>query len=758
MFGKLLKGLAGGKPTEPPSAPAPSPNPATTEADRLIAAGNAAEQAGNVAQACEHYRAAIQAAPRYARAHLNLGIGLEALGEADQAIAAYEATLAIDPAHAPACYNLGRLLFLRDALDRAEPLLRQALASNPGFVDARVVLARLLEQKNDLAAAVAELESALRARPDHLGMLHNQADLLVRLGRLEDAEAALRRAVGAAPDDFDANYRLACLLAQAQKPAEAEEFFDEALRCNPDSFEARVMLADLLLSHGQLEAAAEQTEAALKLRPDSTHLLFNQGLVLKRMARNADAEAAFRRILELDPTYVRAWLMLGAMLVSRSRVREALEVFAEGRRHCPDAFELESPELFALNCLADIPPDELFRRHADFGRRLEQAEVAFGAHANLPDPFRRLRIGFLSADLQYHVVAFFLIPLLEHRDRSAVEVVCYSAGDTADRHTATLRSLSDLWRPVARMPAHEVAELIHRDRVDILVDLAGHSGVPNLRVFAQQPAPVQVSWLGYLNTTGLTRIQYRITDARCDPPGLTDRLHTEKLVRLPHAQWCYRPLEDVPVQPEPPLVRNGHVTFGSFNQTAKISPLVRRLWGEILVRLPGARLLVMGVMDPRAQEDLHADLERMGVDRGRVEMAPFMAPAQYLEVLGTVDIGLDTTPFSGGTTTLDALWMGVPVVTLPGVRSWSRSAASILAVAGLQDWTAQSEEDYVRLAVGFAGQPERLRALRTSLRATLSASPLMDTTMFARDMETAWRDMWRAWCARVDAAVWQDDA
>jgi predicted O-linked N-acetylglucosamine transferase (SPINDLY family) len=290
--------------------------------------------------------------------------------------------------------------------------------------------------------------------------------------------------------------------------------------------------------------------------------------------------------------------------------------------------------------------------------------------------------------------------------------------------------------------------MIHRDRIDILVDLAGHSGTPNLRVFAQRPAPVQATWVGYLNTTGLTRIQYRISDDHCDPPGLTDRYHTEKLIRLPHSQWCYRPFVEVACESQAPFESNSHVTFGSFNQTVKITPGVRKLWGEILTQVPDSRLLVVGVVDNRAREDLLRDLENAGVDRSRVTMLSYVPFEEYYRSFGRVDIALDTMPFSGGTTTCDALWMGTPVVTAPGVRSWSRSAASILATLGMQDWIAESPEDYVRRAVQFARNPSTIAQLRKSLRSRMLGSPLMDKGGFARDMEQAYRRMWQSWCSQ----------
>ncbi len=747
MLGKILK-LFGTDKSAPAQAPTGASKTGFEDADLLIADGNRAEESGDLVKACECYRAAVNLASGYATAHLNLGIGLETIGNLDEACQSYRAALAIDPADVFANYNLGRQLFSRNAIAEAQPLLQRAIAGNADFVDARVVLARLLENNGDLDGAAVELEQALRVRPDYFGALSNYADLLMKLRRPDDAIAALRRAVAAQPADSEANYKLAYLLAEAGKGDEAERFAQQAVRSNPNFANARALLVNLYLARGSLADAATQAEAALKLRPQWLDLLFDYGLILKRIARQAEAEAAFRRAIEIDATYVRAYQMLGAVLISQGRIRDALDTFAEGRKHSADAFDLESPELFALNCQDDITIEELFARHVDFGRRLEQSHPArFAAFDNIPDPGRRLRVGFVSADFQYHVVPLFLLPFLEERDRSAIEVYCYSTGDTADSYTERLRALADVWRAASRMPPADVADLIHADGVDILVDLAGHSGTPNLRVFAHRPAPVQATWVGYLNTTGLSRIQYRISDLQCDPPGLTDRFHTEQLLRLPNSQWCYRPFVEVEYQHEAPFVRNGHITFGSFNQTVKITSAVRKLWGRILTQAADAKLVVVGVVDDRAREDLYLDLEQAGVDRARVTMIPYIAIEEYYRWFGRVDIALDTMPFSGGTTTFDALWMGAPVITCPGARSWSRSAASILTTLGLTECIAESPDDYVRRAVQLAANPARIAQMRQSLRARMLESPLMDKRLFARNMEQAFRQMWQAWCS-----------
>ena len=270
-------------------------------------------------------------------------------------------------------------------------------------------------------------------------------------------------------------------------------------------------------------------------------------------------------------------------------------------------------------------------------------------------------------------------------------------------------------------------------------------------MFARRPAPVQVSWLGYLQTTGLSRIDWRITDARADPPGEAERLHTERLARLPHAQWCYRPPVDLEHAAAPPCLERGYVTFGSFNAVPKLGHAVRRCWAEVLAAVPGARLHFAGVPDGRVREDLVRDFSLAGVAGDRLSFAPRVAPADYFRQFDGVDLVLDTFPCGGGTTTLDALWMGVPVLTLAGDRSVGRSALSILGELGLDAWVARSAEEYVRLAQAFAGDASTLAALRTSLRERLRASALMDEAGFARDMEALLRGLWREWCAKAVA-------
>jgi protein O-GlcNAc transferase len=484
------------------------------------------------------------------------------------------------------------------------------------------------------------------------------------------------------------------------------------------------------------------------MRPGWAQLWFFRGVMLNRMHRDAEGEAALRRAIELEPRLSEAYRILGTALLGQLRPADALRAYEAGRPYDAAGY-IRASELVALNFSDEISSEELFERHRAFGREIEQSCAPLVARfANERDPERKLRVGYVSGDFHYHAVSTFLLPLLERHDRSRFAVHCYSISDVADNVTARIVKSVDVWRSEPFIPRAELAALIHRDSVDILVDLTGHSSLPSFDVFARRPAPVQAAWLGYLCTTGLTRMDYRITDAYSDPQA-SERLHTETLVRLPRPQWCYRPFAAVDVPPVPPRARNGFVTFGSFNYAAKLSRSARRLWAGILKRVPGSRLLSLGIPEGAARDTILRDLAEDGVDAGRVSFEPRMSLERYLARIGDVDIALDSTPYSGGTTTCDCLWMGVPVVTLPGTRSVSRSAGSLLQAMGLSEWIAASPEDYVRIAAERAGDADALARLRGSLRERMRASVLMDEPGFARDMEAAYRQMWRSWCARA---------
>ena len=621
------------------------------------------------------------------------------------------------------------------------------MAHANNFADALIAEGNKAESSGNLGEACEQYRKAVAAAP---GYAKAHLNLGIGLEAVGDVDAAIRSyeaALAIDRGDAYANYNLGKVLCGRGAFERAESLLRAALDRKPEFPEALVVLSNVHDSKGNLDAALAGLELALEQRPDWAGALFNYAGVLRKLDRLSEAETALRRAIAVDPGLVPAYGLLGLVLRGLARIPEAVEVLEAARKLDPERFDIESTALFILTCWDEISSDALFTRHKDFGTRLERAVARrFEPFGNSRDPERRLRVGYVSGDFYSHPVSLFAIPMFERHDRSACEVFCYSTGSKADKVTRQVRARADVWRDGASMSDAGLAETINRDGIDILVDLSGHSGTFRVVVFAQQPAPVQVTWLGYLNTTGLTRIQYRLCDRHTDPPGVTDRFHTEALVRLPHSQWCYRQFVSIDCAEAPPFTHNGFITFGSFNNALKLTPSTRRLWAEILTRLPDSRLVFAGVPQGPVRDGLIRDFERAGVAADRLAIFPRVALAEYYRLFNTVDLALDATPYSGGTTTCDTLWMGVPVVTVPGTRSVSRSAASILATVGLSDWIAASPEDYVRLAVKHAGDRAVVAELRQTLRERMRRSPLMDELQFARDVEDAYRRMWRTWC------------
>jgi predicted O-linked N-acetylglucosamine transferase (SPINDLY family) len=349
-------------------------------------------------------------------------------------------------------------------------------------------------------------------------------------------------------------------------------------------------------------------------------------------------------------------------------------------------------------------------------------------------------------------VAFFIEPLLAAHNRDRVEITCYANLLQPDPMTQRLRGIADRWRNVWGLDDNKLTQLVRSDGIDILVDLAGHTNGNRLRAFGRKPAPVQVAWLGYPNTTGLREMDYRLTDEWADPPGANDELYTETLVRLPHGFLCYKPLEDCPDVAPLPAVRNGHVTFGCFNNSAKISSPVLDAWSEILNTVPESHFLLKSrqLHGPGLHQRFREEFARRGIAPERIEMLGSVnSTLDHLALYGRVDIALDTFPYNGTTTTCEALWMGVPVVVLAGDRHAGRVGVSLLHGIGMDELIAASPDEYRQLAIDLAGDRDRLAAYRAMLRSRMQNAPVMDATGFARDIEEAFRDMWRRWCERT---------
>jgi predicted O-linked N-acetylglucosamine transferase (SPINDLY family) len=454
-----------------------------------------------------------------------------------------------------------------------------------------------------------------------------------------------------------------------------------------------------------------------------------------------------QKAVEARPDRPELWANLARVLMETGEMQEGIELLKRAIEKMPDNAQAHSNFLLRLHQMPELDPHKLFEEHKRWGRIHAPASLAKTAHHNTPDPDRRLRVGYISPDFRRHSVAYFFESLLDGHDRRDVEVYGYGNVEFPDQVTERLMEKFDNYRNLCDSSDQAAAELIEQDRIDILVDLAGHSADNRLLVLARKPAPIQVTYLGYPGTTGMDAVDYRLTDVRADPPEL-QQFYTEELVFLPDGFLCYRPPDFAPLVTPLPADQVGHITFGSFNNNCKINPAVIRLWAEVLKANLNSRLLLKlkGGDEPLIRDRYLGEFEEVGLSRTRVDVCGWKSPAEHLQTYGRMDIALDTYPYNGTTTTCEALWMGAPTVSLVGKCHASRVGLSILTCLGLEFFAASSPKEYVARAAALAANRPALAQIRSSMRARIAASGLCHAKGFAGQVETAYRQMWRRWC------------
>jgi len=494
----------------------------------------------------------------------------------------------------------------------------------------------------------------------------------------------------------------------------AQLLFEDVLELNPEHADALHFLGLTGQRIRDLGFAMEYFERSIAARPGDAVFHNNLGSVLVQAGRTEEAAVFFRKALEIDPNLNIAHINL----------------------------------IFVMVLLESARPEEVYAEHVAWAKihadpLLAQAKP----HNNSRDPERRLRLGYLSADFRQHALSYFIEPALARHDSVAFEVFCYHSGRIVDDVTRRLARHVDHWHEIIDLDDEQAAELIRREGIDILVDLSGHLRDNRLMVCARKPAPIQLTYLAYPNTTGMSAMDYRITDPVCDPPGATERFYRETLVRLPRCMWCYQPRADMPAVFMSPAQKSGRVTFASMNGVSKVTTRMLSLWGRILGEVPGSHIVLTTVPE-QGRARIRDVLAQAGVAAERISMHDRVPTKDFWAFYAGIDIMLDTFPMNGGTTTCEALWLGVPVITRSGDIFQSRAGLSILGSLGLDDLVAGSDEGYVRIAVDLARDSARLAALRAGLRERMRASPLTDARGYARDLESAYRGIWRKWCSR----------
>ncbi len=605
---------------------------------------------------------------------------------------------------------------------------------------------------NEAAIAYAQ---ALRAAPRNFDACHLSGLVALQQGRNPEARDLLAKARQLDPRSPACAMRLGLALMATGQSAQAGPHFLAAVQLNPEFVEGWDNLAYCHKAADRLPDAIVCHERAVALNPKGAASWYNFGLTLSLAGRISDALACHDRALTADSAYAKAHFGRAQALQQSHRLTEAIAAYDVFLRHSPNHHEAQSYRLFALNYLDGISAGELFREHVAYGHRL--AGPVAPAPVRDPDPARRLRVAVLSPDLRAHSCAYFLEPLLRHLDPARFELYLYHDHFREDAVSRRLRPLAAVWRNFVGQPTPALEAAIRADAPDILVDLAGHTGLTNrLPLFARQPAPVQVSYLGYPNTTGVPAIGWRFTDAIADPPGEADTLATEQLVRFAPTAWCYAPPDKTPEVAPLPAASGRGITFGCFNNLAKISATTLELWAGVLRAVPHSRLLLKGrgLSDALVRDRYLARFTAAGIAPDRLELAERTARTEdHLALYGQVDIALDTFPYHGTTTTCEALWMGVPVVTLLGDRHAARVSASLLTAAGHPEWIANDAAGYAAIAVNLASDPVRLAAIRAALRAELQASSLLDHTGQAERFGRALRECWAVACGKSELAM-----
>lgn len=700
--GKKFKHCCEGKVASRPSSPAA---PAPAETNQLVALFNA----GRYAEVESQARLLLVRYPNSGIAWKILGAALQLQGK--DALPALTKSTELSPDNAEAHYNLA-------------------------------VAKKRLGLIND---AVSSYRRALKIDPNYAEAHNNLGNALKDLGQLDDAVACYRRALQLKPKFADTHYSLGNTLKNLGRRDEAVASYQQALKLKPDFAAAHNNLGATLKELGRFEEASVCYRRFVALEPGSAEAHCNLGVALKWLGQLDNAIASYHRAIELKPDYAEAHSNLGTAFKDLGQIDNALNCYRRALQIKSDMVEPFTNLLFTLNYTASLSPIERLEEAREYGRMLSDKVTApFTAWRGAAHP-ERLRVGMVSGDLCNHPVGYFLESLLAQLDPKRIELIAYPTDPKTDSLTQRIKPYFSSWRPLFGLNDEAAAKLIHADGVHVLLDLSGHTGNNRLPVFAWKPAPVQACWLGYFATTGVAEMDYFLADA----VGVSETQRndfTESVWYLPDTRLCFSPPEiDLPVSPLPAL-SNGHITFASFQNFPKIGDAALALWADILAALPDARLRLQckQLSDPAVVAQLTTRLRQQGIDPERVALHGFAPRGVYLATHAEVDLLLDTFPYPGGTTTCEALWMGVPTLTLAGDTLLARQGASLLGAAGLDEWITSNPADYVAHAIALAGDLPKLASLRASLREQVRVSPLFDAVRFTRNFELALWGMWQA--------------
>ncbi|HQX27214.1 MAG TPA: tetratricopeptide repeat protein [Alphaproteobacteria bacterium] len=687
--------------------------------------------------------------------HHTLGNILNARGRLDEAIAHYKKALEKAPDTPDFLNNLGATLIALCRYDEALPLFQKILEKDPKSFNALSNIGAALQNRKQYEEALEYYAQAITVKPDAFNVRYNVAQIFKSLGRQAEALAGYEQVLELKPDHTNALLNAAHILRVQNRFDEAMDYFskiptldaDEETRAN-----AHANRGQILHRKGNCEEAIREYKRALEFLPDAAEILSNLGVSYNAVGQYEEALECYEKSLVLQPGTDETYNNISGTLKNLGRLEESMACCRKAMELAPHKSWIYSNLLLAMIYSAEVTPEDLLAETQKFDEKHARPALRTRELVRDPEPDRKLNIGYVTADFCKHPVNYFFEPLLSLHDHAQFEIYAYANLEREDEITERLRKKFDHWHDIAFMDDDAVADLIEKDRIDILMDISGHTRGNRLMVFARKPAPVQVTWLAYPATTGMQAMDYRITDSYAEPPGMTEQYNVEKLWRLPEIFCCYQAHENSPPVTGYPLFEdNGYITFGCFNNFAKVTDPVLETWGKIMAQVPDSRLMleIPGINLPAFRANVEERLKRHGIPLERTVLERRIKSNQFV-LYNEIDIALDPFPCVGGTTSMDTLWMGVPFVTLAGKHFGARMGVTILTNAGLQELIAENREEYIKIAVDLATNRARLKTLRHDLREKIATSPLMNQQSFTRNMENAYREMWRKYCAEKE--------
>jgi predicted O-linked N-acetylglucosamine transferase (SPINDLY family) len=705
---------------------------------------------GRLDEAIAAYRDALRLKPDFAGAQNNLGVALRAVGDLRESQAAFRAAIKINPDFAEAHNNLGNLLIDAGRFDDAIVACERATALKPGYGDAFNNLGNALIGKRLIDQAIAAYRRALQINSNHAEAWNNLGIALYESHALDDSIAAVGQALQLRPEYAEAHNNLGNTLRRLGRIADAIAAYQSAINLKPAYAQAHNNLGVILWETGSHEQAIASCQKALQLKPDFAEAHNSLGNVLRDIGDLDKAMVHYQIALEMNPDYAEAHSNLAVVLKDQARHDEAIEHASRAIAIRPD-HPAHSNLIYLLHFHPDADPSAIAREQTNWHRlHADPLASKIAPHPNVRDPQRRLHIGYVAPYFRRHVVGLNILPLLREHSHEQFEIFCYSDVIRPDPVTEQCKGFADCWRNIVCLDDDRVAELIRGDQIDILIDLSLHLSGNRLLVLARKPAPVQATFAGYPGSTGLRTIDYRITDSFLEPTKTDAPNSFEKAAHLT-SFWCYDEsamtagMNEVPQISPLPAQNAGHITFGCLNNFCKVNDRILQLWACVLQAVPDSHLILLAPTGLARRRTANR-FAQLGVATDRIEFVGHRPRKDYLESYHRIDVGLDTFPYNGHTTSLDSLWMGVPVITLAGTTSVGRAGISQLTNLGLTNLIAQTPDEFVRIAADLTADIDRLGALRSGLREKMRNSAIIDARRFAGEIESVYRKIWTTWC------------